>query len=203
MDAASSGRIPHPNITIETFGRPRIVEGKVGNALYLDGNSQYVSLGDQHRSCLGNLDHCPHGLLLSSWIKPGRLQEGMDLLSSGTNGLRAWFSGGRLHVTARTTTKQWTLQTDKLTTDRWQFVEFGWDPKDGLAVYVDDQLAAQDTDPSPSEYSRGHPDEKFYIGRGDGSRSNSYYANMTIDDVEYWYNNRKYLLAFDYVRRGT
>lgn len=204
MDATSHNRIPHPNITIETFGQPKIVPGKIGGALYLDGNNQYLSFGNQHGSCLGNLDYCPHGLLLSFWIRPGQLREGMDLLSSGANGLRAWFSGGQLHLSARTLTKEWSLQTNKLAPDRWQFVEFGWDPRDGLAVYVGDKLVAQGKSPVVRSTTGHHPDnEKFYIGRGDGTRANAHYANITIDDIEYWYNNRKYLIAFDYIQRGA
>lgn len=206
MDAISHNRVTHPNITIDTYGQPRIVDGKIGGALNLDGNSQFVSLGNQHESCFGNLDLCHHGLLLSTWIRPGQLREGMDIFSSGANGINAWYSGGRLHVSARTLTREWTVQTDKIADNQWQFVEFEWDPTEGLVVYINEQLAAQNSQPtvrSPSDSTGVHPDrEKFYIGRGDGSRSNARYANMTIDDVEYWYNNRRYLLAFDYIRRG-
>ena len=206
MDAISYNRVSHPNITIDIYGQPRIIDGKRGGAVNLDGNSQFVSLGNQHESCLGNLDLCRHGLLMSTWVRPGQLREGMDIFSSGANGIKAWYAGGRLRVSARTLTREWSLETDKIVGNEWQFVEFAWDPVDGLSLYINEQLVAQSSQPSvrlASDVTAAHPDrEKFYIGRGDGSRSNARYANMTIDDVEYWYNNRKYLLAFDYIQRG-
>ena len=42
----------------------------------------------------------------------------------------------------------------------------------------------------------------FYLGRGNGLSSRSRNANMTIDEMEYWFGNRDYLLAFDYIQRG-
>ena len=85
--------------------------------------AQYASLGAQSDSCLGNLDLCRHGLLFAAWLKPSELREGADLLSTGANGLRAWVQGGRVHVSARTLTREWTVDTDALRANAWQFVE--------------------------------------------------------------------------------
>ena len=42
----------------------------------LDGNNDYVDLGDNTANCLGNVVHCPDGLTLSMWLKPTKLQNG-------------------------------------------------------------------------------------------------------------------------------
>ena len=44
--------------------------------------------------------------------------------------------------------------------------------------------------------------DKIFIGRGDGTQTTSRYGNFSIDDLEYWYNNREYLIAFEYLTRG-
>lgn len=97
MDRITGNRIAHPYLRVDTFGQPEILaDGKIGGALYLDGNGQYASLGRQHKACLGNLDLCRHGLLLATWIKPGQLKDGMDFLSSGANGLKARYANGQV-----------------------------------------------------------------------------------------------------------
>lgn len=205
MDAMVGSRVSHPRIRIDTFGLPRIAPGRIGGALNLDGSNEFASLGKQQEVCLGNLDLCRHGLLLSAWLRPGQLKDGMDVMSSGSNGVRMWYEGGKLKVSARTSAKEWNLETDRVRSDQWQFVEVGWHPEDGLRFYVNEEQVAQSTgstartDPGGSNPDR----EQFYFGRGDGSRSNARYGNFSLDDVEYWTSNRDYLIAFDYIQRGT
>jgi len=207
LDSIVGDRVVQPDLDIRSFGHPNIDDrGKIGGALRLDGTGQYVSLGRQHDACLGNLDLCRHGLLFSGWLRPGSLRDGMDLVSTGANGIRLRYVGGRTRVTARTSAHIWTARTDVIRPDRWHFVEVEWSDEAGLSVYVDNRLVAwasraivRPTDgavrPSPDQ-------EQFYLGRGDGTLSNSRYGNMTVDEVEYWYGNREYLLAFDYIQRG-
>jgi len=122
-EMTSDSRIRHSNFSIDLFDRPRLTNGKIGMALNLDGGSQYASIGSQYASCLGNLDFCRHGFLFSAWLRPGQLQDGMDIMSTGSNGIRAWYQNGRLHMSVRTLTRDWTLSTDALKSDQWQFVE--------------------------------------------------------------------------------
>lgn len=209
MDSLVGDRVVHPSLDVRVFGRPKVDEhgGKVGGALRLDGSGQYASLGRHHDACLGNLDLCRHGLLLVGWLRPGTLRDGMDLLSTGANGVRLrYVGGGQTRVTARTSTRVWTAQTDAIRPDRWQFVEVDWTDEAGLAVYVDNQLVAQASRatvrPADGALSPSSEHEQFFLGRGDGTLANSRYGNMTIDELEYWYAGRDYLLAFDYIQRG-
>jgi len=207
MDSIVGDRVVQRDLDVRTFGHPDIDErGKIGGALHLDGSGQYVSLGLQHDACLGNLDLCRHGLLLAGWLRPGTLRDGMDLVSSGANGVRLRYVGGRTRVTARTSTHAWTAHTDAIRPDRWHFVEVAWSDESGLALYVDNRLVARASRaiirPTDGAVSPSPDHEQFYLGRGDGTLSNSRYGNMTVDDVEYWYGSRDYLLAFDYIQRG-
>ena len=98
MDSITgNNRIVHPYLRVDTSGQPVITgDGKISGALQLNGNGQYASIVRQHASCLGNLDLCRHGMLLSMWIKPGQLQDGMDFISSGTNGVKARYVNGQV-----------------------------------------------------------------------------------------------------------
>ena len=47
--------ITHPIYRIDAHGGARIRRGRVGNALYLDGRSQYAVIENQEDSCMGNV----------------------------------------------------------------------------------------------------------------------------------------------------
>ena len=121
--------------------------------------------------------------------------------------IRDSYHGGRTRATALTSTHVWTTRTDAVRPDRWHFVEVDWSEESGLALYVDNRLVARASRPivRPTDRSvSASPDqEQFYVGRGDGTMSNSRYGNMTVDEVEYWFGSRDYLLAFDYIQRGS
>ena len=61
----------------------------------------------------GNLDLCRHGALASLWVKPATISEKMQLISTGVNGLAAWYAGGKLHATAKTSTREWQVLTNQ------------------------------------------------------------------------------------------
>jgi len=205
MDSIVADKVVHPDLDVRVFGHPVIDErGRVGGALRLDGSGQYASLGPQHDSCLGNLDLCRHGVLLTGWLRPGALRDGMDLVSTGDNGVRLRYDSGRTRVTASTSTRVWTTQTDAVRPDRWQFVEVDWSEDAGLRLYVDSRLVARANRSTarPVIMSTSPDQQQFYLGRGDRTLPNSRYGNMTIDELEYWYGSRDHLLAFGYIQRG-
>ena len=93
---------------------------------------------------------------------------------------------------------------DEFRSDRWQFVEIGWSPENGLQVFIDNKLVGHASIPIVRDSTQTVPEmEPFHVGRGDGKQSNSLYGVMTVDDLEYWFGNREYLLAFDYIQRGN
>ena len=204
MDSIENSTLVHPSLRISLFGNPRITPGRIGGAVYLDGQDKYMSLGPQETSCLGNLDLCRHGFLLSTWLRLGRLREGMDVLSSGNNGLQVRYIGGQVSIRARTSIHEWTVRTDAIAPDAWSFLEIGWDPHRGLSLYVDKDLISQNSSSTlRSDTVRASQTvQQFYIGRGDGTESGASYGNLTIDDFEYWFGNREYLIAFGYLQRG-
>ena len=98
---------------VRVFGDARIVPGKIEGGLRLDGNTQYVDADYHAGDCMGNLDLCRQGALASLWVKPAMISEKMQLISTGVNGLAVWYAGGKLHATAKTSTREWQVSTDK------------------------------------------------------------------------------------------
>lgn len=207
MDRIDRNRLIHPyaQIPVSLAGTPSVVPGKIGGALQLNGNAQYASLGSQVDACMGNLDLCPHGALWASWLRPQSLTNNMQLMSTGINGMSMHYNNGLLMITLRTTSRVWTMEIPGLSVDTWYFLEIDWHPSKGLAVYMNNQLRGHTNSFIRRDKSelintiRGQDD--FYIGRG-GTMQGKGYGHVTIDDMEYWYGNRDYLLAFDYIQRG-
>ena len=67
MDEISYNRLVNPTVRVELTGQPKLVDGKFGRAVNLDGNGQYMTMDRQSNNCLGNLDlchpRCPHVLV--------------------------------------------------------------------------------------------------------------------------------------------
>jgi len=70
FESMTKGLIENTNslTPIQTRGNVTLVPGKVGQAVRLAGNGQTVEF-DHGEGCLGNIDFCPHGVLLAFWIK--------------------------------------------------------------------------------------------------------------------------------------
>ena len=206
MDQKSGNRLLHPSIMVNLHGNPKLVPGRVGNALRLDGHNQYADLGEQGGSCFGNLDLCRHGVLLGMWMRPGDMKNNMYYLSSGLNGIKLNYENNMLQSTLSTTTQQWSLSTNQLRPNRWYYVEYSFHPDDGLKMYANNQLIGETIVAIPRELGddfeyRGSMD-KFYLGRPNIGVNNFRYGNVTLDEMEYWYAPRDYLIAHNYLQRG-
>lgn len=200
--------IDHPSLLIDTYNKPKIVRGKIGKALKLNGQSQVVDIGEQSDSCLGNLDLCHHGALMALWLKPTNLGNDMHFLSNGHNGISISNQGNEFIITAATSTQKWQVTTDKLRVHKWRFVEIDWDPEIGLKLYIDNKLIGDDlksdkrNDQIPSDLVGRSVADKFYLGRGNVNMERGTYAKGVFDELEYWYGPRDYLEAFGYLSRG-
>lgn len=68
FDEMEGLRIKHPTTVIDTVGNPKLVPGKIGQALRLNGNQQKADF-DNGDDCLSNIDYCRHGILMSLWFR--------------------------------------------------------------------------------------------------------------------------------------
>ena len=73
-------------------------------------------------------------------------------------------------------------------------------------MYINNSLvaASDQTGSSRSDDERVYNPEVdgFYLGGGAQRDSGDKFASMSVDDLTYWYGDRGYLLAFDYISRG-
>lgn len=208
LDIMRGDIVDHPSLIIDTYNNPKLVKGKIGKAIKVNGQSQVVDLGEHSADCLGNLDLCHHGALLGLWFKVTNLRNDMHFLSNGHNGISITNQGREFIITAATSTRKWQVSTEKLETHKWYFLEISWDPETGLELYIDKKLQASDykpdkrNEPVPTDILGRSIANKFYLGRGNVDMERGTYGKGVFDELEYWYGPRDYLEAFGYLNRG-
>ena len=201
MEGLHENIVIHPDYTIHLTGNPQLVQGKIGKALQFSQQGQYASLGEHREDCLGNLDYCHHGVLLSSWVKFGDMVEDMQYMSTGQNGIKMWYEDGKVVCSFGTSTKQWTLPYDGFYPDQWFFIEYSWHAKKGLHLYVNNRLVAEATNTSDKDGQYNKKLNGVYFAHGEVP-DDGLTGNITFDEIEYTYADRDYLTAFGYIDRG-
>ena len=201
---------PHDEFRVQLKGRgSKLVTGKVGNALYCPGSGQYADLGQHRGICFGNLDRCPHGVTFATWLRTGKYKTDSveHYIHTGDNGIDLWYEDRKLHCTFKTSSKVWELEYEALEPEQWYQIEYSWHPAKGLSLYINDErVKTVKTSRARPKFdletgSRRH--NSVYFGRGVGNSGSDYNtANMTVDQMEYWYGDRDYLTAFGYINRG-
>lgn len=202
MEKISGKRLIDDSLYITVNGDPQLIPGRVGYAVNLNKSNQYINLGSHLNTCLGNLEKCTNGILLSSWMKFGPYRNNMYYYSTGKGGISMYQREGYLYVNFLSDSKKWKLQIPNLKQDTWHFVELSWHPQSGLSMYVDNKLVGhsyaisyKDSLPQGKEFLIGRPNH----GESKGSPSA---PNFAIDELEIWYGTRDDLLASNYIVRG-
>jgi len=205
MDQISGNFIPNADLTVQTHGNPVLVPGKLRSAIRLDGNGQYVDVGDHSRACLGNVELCRHGLTQSMWIQFREFRDSMYYMSNG-RGVGVFHTNGKLHVVIKAADKQWEVTVPDLQKDTWYFVEYTWHPEKGLQVFINNRFVGSRETPVTVQ-QRPHPGTESLVLIGNANAVDSdfeqtFSTNGVIDEVEMWYRDRDNLIAFDYILRG-
>ena len=211
MEVNSRGTFsPHDEFTVQLKGRgSRLVAGKVGNALYCPGREQYADLGPHRDICFGNLDRCPHGVTFATWLRTGKYKTDSveHYIHTGDNGIDIWYEDRKLHCTFKTSSKVWELDYEALEPEQWYQIEYSWHPNKGLSLYINDErvktVKTSRARPKFDLESSSRRHNSIYFGRGVGDSGSDYNtANMTVDQMEYWYADRDYLTAHWHINRG-
>ena len=187
---------------IPVFNNPNVVQGKLNGAVRLDGNGQFIDLGEHQNTCFGNLDRCKHGITTGMWMNFKQFENDMYYLSN--DGMKMYYRDGYLYVTADTPGKMWKTKVRDLQPNKWYFVEYTWHPESGLDLYVNNKLVDHANAQNVPEKERTNLASHFYVGRAntpqDGTRFK--YADVAIDDMEVWLGRRDYLIANNFIQRG-
>ena len=206
MDSIVNNHVTHESLIVPCYGDPNVVWGKIQNGVHLNGENQYIDIGNYDKFCLGNLKYCYHGYTGSQWIKFDEFVEDDYYISTGDDGINVYYRNGKLHVTFDEGGKIWEVELqDDLHPEQWYFLEYTWHPDSGLQVFVNNDIVGDDPEPSDSVVRPDRGQNHFYIGKeneGASPGGRFHYPRLTIDNVEVWYATRDYLIANDYILRG-
>ena len=201
MNSILGDQVTSTNVRATVYGNPQIVPGKLDNAIRLDGRRDYIDLGDQSETCLGDLERCIYGLSLSTFINFQDLRDNTYIMSSGNKGFDLYYKDGMLVAEFRRGNKMWKATWDNVSADRWYFLELSWHPEEGLSMYADLERVAYQ-----QRYDVQEPIErdsnKFFLGRANTAMRTEKYASVLLDDMEIYYADRKRLLFHNFIQRG-
>jgi hypothetical protein len=201
MDDIRNGKLMHPTMDIPVYGNPNLVPGKIYNAVRLNGNGQYIDLGQHADSCFGNMSRCSHGYTGSMWANFKRFRNNMYYYSNG-NGVKMYYKNGRLTFEVEVNGKSWSVGMPDLDIDTWYFLEYSWHPQKGLQVYKNNRLVGETNNPRTVLVRDSSAESHVYLGRGNDNDGRFHYGDAVIDEVETWFSDRDYLVAFGHILRG-
>ena len=184
-------RVLHDDLNITLHNGAVLIPGHIQNGVNMNGNRQYVELGDHQQSCMGNIEYCRHGLTIMMFIKPRDVSQDRYYLSSASYSL--YTEGGVLKSDFMTPSKTWTVSTDEFVDRVWQKVDLSWDPRKGLEMFIDGKLVAFDETVDIHPYVRPR-DYTVYIGRANADIYASY-ADTMVDEMDIWYASLDHLIA--------
>jgi len=73
------------------------------------GADDFLLSDDVSTRCLGDLQRCRHGLMVSMWLQFTTLQNQAPVLDTGYKGLRVFIDNDQLSVTATAGARCWTV----------------------------------------------------------------------------------------------
>ena len=190
MDAAHGNRLSHEHLYLLLKHGARIGPGYVHQALYLDGQGQYLDIGSHLNSCLGNMDLCTHGFTLSIWLKPEQLVDDAYFISAPSYSL--FYKNRRLSAVFKAEGQSWRTDSSNFLSGDWQRVTLSWHIKHGLSMYVNDNLVGRSE--GVKRQRRESPlSRHVYIGRALGEDLKT--AAVQVDQLNVWYEYINQLMA--------
>jgi len=192
MESQSNGIVRHPRFTVTLANGARLVPGKIGNAVSLDGGREFVDLGIPNDKCLANINRCKQGITISLWVKARKLENGVYILSSPSYSL--YYRDGRLFAKLNSNGKSWEVSTPKFLADRWHNVDMTWTPEKGLALYLDGTIADATSQWTTMQSDRPIPDGVF-VGKTNDRLADQANPDILVDEVQYWLGPRNQVLS--------
>lgn len=170
------------NLQFTLFGTPSFVSGPTGaKALLLNGNDQFVDMGDQTAQCIGNLDNCKLGLTVKFNLKVIKFSKKMYIFSNGGDdrdsyGMAMWYERKRLFLSISTSSQIWTVKTKFTRLNQFTSIRFSWSVQLGIRLYFDGVQVAK----REKYYKRKVKNlfKKFYLGC---SIKRDYFSNIVIE----------------------
>ena len=137
MDAESAGSVQGSLIGISQGAI--LTHGVIDNAIYTDGNNQFVDFGRHPQQCFHDPDQCIQGVTYALWMRPS---SSGTILDSG--GFRFDSKGYLIHITSGGTLKVLSKFTDAYDyyeirnwrRDHWKHIVFTWSRQGGTRLFI-------------------------------------------------------------------
>ncbi|XP_044222286.1 adhesion G-protein coupled receptor D1 isoform X1 [Thunnus albacares] len=168
-----------------------IVEGMVNKGIFLNGDNggTFLHFGNYQNSCISDPTLCgPEGITFSFFWKNHEAESRFAVASGGkviSNGFSVYTNpfGGYVEFYTRGNNHRWKANI-KVPGPYWTHILFTWKKMDGLKVYINGTLTADDQDGNVSE-NYGDPHADLVIGTGN-DRVYDHYVTGAFDEFVIW-----------------
>ena len=179
------------------IGGAQLVRGRRGKALNANGLDQWLDLGNQRDTCMGNLDNCHRGFAMAMWLQMHRYDEpGTDnddyYITNGGHtdrsmGVALLMREKNIVAYFPTTSKLWEVTyTREPILHIWYHVVLRLTTSAGGQIYINGEFGAGDRQGTVHASNLdGDTFATFLLG----SESNSPlggYGKMTLDELRFW-----------------
>ena len=172
-------------------GDVKLVPGKRGRALYVNGVDQWVNLGNQRHSCMGNLIKCNNGFVMAMWIQFHKKDGVEHYICSGGHasksiGVAINMRDKKLRTTFRTETHFWDIFYEgTVYLHTWYHVVVTWNIANGGTVYINGILVRHVQDGvTKTSNTNGDVYVEFILGAANGNYAEP--GEMTLDELRIW-----------------
>ena len=173
-----------------------LVAGKIGNAIFTDGISQYIDYGIHQNECFYNQDACAEGVTFSLWFK---VHSGYATFSAIDTGATSQSSRGvylRYFVNRNIKISiKWEQMYDYYKVPNfplvtWIHLAFTWTRQDGIRGFINGCDAdVTDSKGYASRTIRDDPiTETFRFTVGTGKSGTEGFGRMSVDELMAWNN---------------
>ena len=175
----------------DLIGDVKLVPGKRGHALYVNGVDQWVNIGNQRHNCMGDLIQCNNGFVMAMWIQMHSNNGDKYYISNGGQTYRSMGVGMMMRdkknlVKFRTATRKWVIVYDTAVyLHTWYHVVLAWDIVSGGKIYINGILVSHDQGGSNAN-ANTEPNAyvDFIIGTQNKGFTNP--GEMTLDELRIW-----------------
>uniref|UniRef100_A0AAX7T8V4 Adhesion G protein-coupled receptor D1 n=1 Tax=Astatotilapia calliptera TaxID=8154 RepID=A0AAX7T8V4_ASTCA len=169
-----------------------IVEGMVNKGIFLNGDNggTFLHFGNYQNTCISDPNLCgPEGITFSFFWKNHESASRFAVASGGkviSNGFSVYTNplGGYVEFYTRSNKHRWRANID-VPGPYWTHILFTWTKKDGLKVYINATLTAENKNGSISEETYGDPYPDLVIGTAN-NKGYSHYVTGAFDEFVIW-----------------
>ena len=179
-------------------GGAKLVAGRHGNAIQMDGSVGYVEIAlDSENKCLQNPDMCSSGVTFSMWLMTlsGNSPDSVFRIVRSKAciidlGFCVTLYRGTFGIMVLGSSLAYRYRIPSLPINKWQYVTLSFMPGDGIQLYIngcDAVTYRMEGYPLITTFTPVSGNVSTHLRLG-GKSSNEYAAHMKVDHVLIWYD---------------